>query len=105
MNKSAQILSDVTHFMKYAKYIPELNRRETYEETVTRNKIMHLQKFPELGEYTPVDVSPLKYIAGCDGVPGSNETLDRAEIIPTLNGAASTQTFAAPPYPRASSLI
>ena len=50
MNKSAQILSDVTHFMKYAKYIPELNRRETYEETVTRNKIMHLQKFPELGE-------------------------------------------------------
>lgn len=50
MNKSAQILSDVTHFMKYAKYIPELNRRETYEETVTRNKAMHLQKFPELEE-------------------------------------------------------
>ena len=33
---------------KYAKYIPELNRRETWEELVTRNKDMHVKKYPEL---------------------------------------------------------
>jgi ribonucleoside-diphosphate reductase alpha chain len=34
--------------MKYAKYLPELNRRETWEELVTRNKEMHIKKYPKL---------------------------------------------------------
>jgi ribonucleoside-diphosphate reductase alpha chain len=34
--------------MKYAKFRPELNRRETWEELVTRNKEMHQSKFPQL---------------------------------------------------------
>ena len=34
--------------MKYAKYIPELQRRETWEELVTRNKQMHQKKYPQL---------------------------------------------------------
>jgi ribonucleoside-diphosphate reductase alpha chain len=34
--------------MKYAKFRPELNRRETWEELVDRNKEMHLKKFPNL---------------------------------------------------------
>ncbi len=34
--------------MKYAKYIPELNRRETWKELVTRNKEMHVKKYPDL---------------------------------------------------------
>ena len=42
------ILSDITVHMKYAKYIPELNRRETWEELVTRNKEMHQKKYPKL---------------------------------------------------------
>ena len=42
------ILSDITVHMKYAKYIPELNRRETWGELVTRNKEMHQKKYPEL---------------------------------------------------------
>jgi len=45
---SNEILSDITVFMKYAKYIPELQRRETWEELVTRNKEMHTKKFPNL---------------------------------------------------------
>ena len=45
---STQILSDITVYMKYAKYIPELNRRETWEELVTRNKEMHQKRYPEL---------------------------------------------------------
>jgi len=34
--------------MKYARYIPELKRRETWEELVTRNKSMHLKSYPKL---------------------------------------------------------
>jgi ribonucleoside-diphosphate reductase alpha chain len=48
MELSSQILSDVTVYMKYAKYIPELSRRETWEELVTRNKNMHVKKYPKL---------------------------------------------------------
>ena len=50
MELSNKILSDITVYMKYAKYIPELNRRETWEELVTRNKNMHIKKYPELTE-------------------------------------------------------
>ena len=44
------ILSDITVHMKYAKYIPELNRRETWKELVDRNKKMHKKKYPELAD-------------------------------------------------------
>tara|TARA_R100000995_G_scaffold63826_1_gene33058 strand:+ start:2157 stop:4028 length:1872 start_codon:yes stop_codon:yes gene_type:complete len=45
-----KILSDITVHMKYAKYIPELKRRETWEELVDRNKNMHIRKYPDLEE-------------------------------------------------------
>ena len=48
MNNNNKILSDITVHMKYAKYVPELNRRETWEELVTRNKEMHQKRYPEL---------------------------------------------------------
>ena len=48
MEISNQILSEITVYMKYAKYVPELNRRESWEELVTRNKEMHQKKFPKL---------------------------------------------------------
>jgi ribonucleoside-triphosphate reductase (thioredoxin) len=48
MELSNKILSDITVHMKYAKYRPELNRRETWEELVTRNKHMHQKKYPNL---------------------------------------------------------
>lgn len=50
MEISNQILSEITVYMKYAKYLPELNRRETWEELVTRNKAMHIKKYPKLRE-------------------------------------------------------
>ena len=50
MDISTQILSDITVYMKYAKFIPELERRETWKELVTRNKKMHLKTFPTLKE-------------------------------------------------------
>ena len=50
MEVSNRILSDITVYMKYAKYIPELNRRETWDELVTRNMNMHIKKYPKLEE-------------------------------------------------------
>ena len=48
MSLSNDILSEITVHMKYAKYVPEKNRRETWQELVSRNMEMHLKKFPEL---------------------------------------------------------
>jgi len=45
---STQILSDITVYMKYARYLPKQKRRETWDELVTRNMKMHLKKYPEL---------------------------------------------------------
>jgi ribonucleoside-triphosphate reductase (thioredoxin) len=45
---STQILSDITVYMKYARYLPEKQRRETWEELVTRNLEMHVKKYPQL---------------------------------------------------------
>jgi ribonucleoside-triphosphate reductase len=45
-----QILSDITVYTKYAKYLPEKERRETWEELVTRNMEMHTTKFPKMKE-------------------------------------------------------
>lgn len=50
MDLEKKILSDITVHMKYAKYLPEEKRRETWEELVSRNKEMHLKKYPELKE-------------------------------------------------------
>jgi ribonucleoside-diphosphate reductase alpha chain len=50
MDISQRILSDITVYMKYAKYRPELKRRETWDELVSRNMDMHIKKYPKLEE-------------------------------------------------------
>ena len=45
---STKILSDITVYMKYARYLPEHKRRETWKELVTLNMQMHLKKYPNL---------------------------------------------------------
>ena len=50
MQLPSKILSDITVHMKYARYLPEKERRETWEELVTRNMEMHIKKFPDLKE-------------------------------------------------------
>jgi len=50
MEISNKILSDITVYMKYAKYIPQLERRETWDELVDRNRDMHIEKYPKLRE-------------------------------------------------------
>lgn len=43
-----EALSKITIFSKYAKYIPELQRRETWDEIVDRYESMLVKKFPDL---------------------------------------------------------
>ncbi len=50
MDISQSILSDITVYMKYAKFNQELERRETWNELVDRNKAMHIKKFPQLAD-------------------------------------------------------
>jgi ribonucleoside-triphosphate reductase len=50
MELSNKILSDITVYMKYAKYLSEENRRETWGELVTRNKEMHQKKYPFIAD-------------------------------------------------------
>ncbi len=50
MELASEILSNITVYMKYAKYIPSLKRRETWEELVSRNKAMHIKTYPQLSD-------------------------------------------------------
>ena len=49
-DKSIDILSDITVFMKYSKYQEDKQRRETWEEISDRNKEMHKKKYPALSD-------------------------------------------------------
>ena len=50
MDISNKILSDITVYSKYAKYHQDIQRREKWEEIVTRNKEMHIKKYPSMEE-------------------------------------------------------
>lgn len=48
MEKSAEILSDIAVFNKYAKHLKTQKRRENLAEIVYRNVEMHIKKFPHM---------------------------------------------------------
>lgn len=48
MTKSTEVLSDITIFSKYAKFLSDKQRRETWKEVVERNMLMHIKKYPAL---------------------------------------------------------
>jgi ribonucleoside-diphosphate reductase alpha chain len=48
LSANAELLSDVTVWGKYARYLPREKRRETWPEIALRNAQMHIKKFPEL---------------------------------------------------------
>ena len=50
MDFGLEALSDLTVFSKYAKYNPELKRRETWDEIVNRYQEMMIKKYPYLEE-------------------------------------------------------
>lgn len=48
LDKSQEVLSEVITWAKYAKFLPELSRRETWGESSDRNVAMHVRKYPQL---------------------------------------------------------
>lgn len=48
MEKGLETLSKIVVFNKYSKYLPELQRRETFEEIVARYLAMMNKKYPQL---------------------------------------------------------
>lgn len=48
MDLEKEILSDITVHMKYARYLEDKQRRENWDELVTRNMEMHIKKFPHI---------------------------------------------------------
>lgn len=50
MDVSAQILSDITVYNKYARFKKDAGRRETWEEICTRNMEMHIKKYPHIAD-------------------------------------------------------
>ncbi|MCS6975349.1 MAG: hypothetical protein NZM13_12770 [Cyclobacteriaceae bacterium] len=48
MELNQQILSDIIVYMKYARYLPELKRRETWDEICDRYQHMMTEKYPQL---------------------------------------------------------
>ena len=51
---SLNILSDIIVHGKYARYLDKEKRRETWDEIVTRNALMHLDKYPQLENEIPL---------------------------------------------------
>ena len=45
-------IADYVALSKYSQYIPELNRRETYLESVSRVEAMHIRRFPDQADQT-----------------------------------------------------
>jgi ribonucleoside-triphosphate reductase len=50
MELNQEILSDIVIYMKYARYLPELGRREVWPEICGRYESMMIQKYPHLAE-------------------------------------------------------
>jgi ribonucleoside-diphosphate reductase alpha chain len=48
MNIGLKSLSDTIIWSKYAKYLPEVERRETWDEIVNRYEMMLIKKYPNL---------------------------------------------------------
>jgi ribonucleoside-diphosphate reductase alpha chain len=50
MDSSLELMSKVTHYLKYAKYLESEKRRESWEENCHRTRDMHIRKYPFLRE-------------------------------------------------------
>lgn len=60
MTKDKEILSQITVFNKYAKYLPELNRRESWDEICNRYEDMMTNKYPKLTEDIVTNMSYIR---------------------------------------------
>lgn len=85
MDLGSKVASDVTVYSKYAKYVPELGRRETWTELVGRYQAGLVKKYPHME--IPIQEA-------CDAVR-------RKEVLPSMRGLQ----FAGTPIERNNSRI
>lgn len=78
MNKASEIMSEITVHMKYARYLSTLNRRETWDELVTRNYNMHLEKINNL-DTDDTDKKVLK-----EWLDNSYELVYAKKVLPSM---------------------
>jgi len=83
MDIGLEILSDLTIFSKYAKYKPEIERRETWEEIVYRYRDMMIKKYPYLSEMIEKSI---QYILDKEVLP-SMRALQFAGMAAEVNNA------------------
>src|SRR5678810_989779 len=48
MDLNREVLSSITVYSKYAKFLPDQHRRESWQEIGQRYRDMHVKKFPAL---------------------------------------------------------
>lgn len=81
MDRSLAVLSDVTIFQKYARYIPGLNRRENWDEILKRWTIMMVNKYPDLQDKIESVVSefvkPKKVLMSMRGLQFAGKAIER----------------------------
>lgn len=93
MDLASKIASEVTIFGKYARYVPQLKRRETWLEIVDRYQAMMLKKYETKINQAPGDLGE-EIKEACDAVR-------RKEILPSMRGLQ----FAGPAIERNNSRI
>lgn len=64
-------VSGYIHASKYARYMPDMMRREVYEETVDRGEAMHLRRFAHLPELAPL-------------IKRAYDSVRRKEVLPSM---------------------
>src|SRR5690554_1946280 len=60
MNNSTKILSDVTVWNKYSRYLPDLMRRETFEEVCDRYENMMSLRYPDVTDILRVAMDSVR---------------------------------------------
>lgn len=78
MELSAQVMSDIIVHNKYARFVPEVGRRETWDEIVDRNMNMHLNKYR--GSLHKVSGGRTLH----DNILSAYDRVRRREILPSM---------------------
>lgn len=58
--KGLEILSDLIVYSKYAKYLPNEKRRETWDEIVRRYMLMMMKKYPQLADQIALNIEYIR---------------------------------------------
>lgn len=82
MTPDPKALENYIHASKYARYLPELQRRELFDETVDRVMLMHMKKFPDL---IPEIVRAFEYVRDKKVLPSMRSMQFGGEAIEVNN--------------------